>query len=140
MCEMCEAATELFEEKPIEGWFLVRASRNGEYMFKGDLGLVHVNSPLIFWQPDEFARKKFDVGYDRGWNKKWKEVRRLVLKNGIGFKKFASVPKDEAFGEFLAKELTEWSDGKKCFKDEDPGPISAVNMDAALVKPVIVAK
>lgn len=132
MCEMCEAAVDSFKKRPIRGWGLIRATRNGEYLFKGDLGIVQVNNPAIFWQPDEFERKRFDVGeFESIWKRRWKKIRRAILKHGICGKKVDRLTKDpELLKQFIAKEVTDWHDTQPFFVEEHISPISAVNMDA----------
>lgn len=44
MCEQCMAETRILGQ-PIPGWYLVRAKRDGNWMRKGDWGLVECNDP-----------------------------------------------------------------------------------------------
>jgi hypothetical protein len=50
MCEQCEANTETLIRNVIPGWHLLRATRNGDYMEKGDWGLVNINDPAFYWK------------------------------------------------------------------------------------------
>lgn len=136
MCEMCETAASVFKEKPVDGLFLVRATRNGEMMDKGDLGLVEANFPIIYWQP---GKPEWASAHET-WDYRWKEVRRIMMRDGLGGKKFNSVPKGDAFADFLIREITKWAEGKELMDDPSPIEISAVNKDADLVRPAIRSK
>lgn len=48
MCEQCCAKTETFLE-PFPRWWLVRATKDGNIMRKGQWGLVHRNDPDFIW-------------------------------------------------------------------------------------------
>jgi hypothetical protein len=48
MCEMCEADTEIWCE-PFPGWFLSRATKDGDILKSGQWCLVTTNYPSIWW-------------------------------------------------------------------------------------------
>lgn len=62
MCEQCSAATEIYvigdQSEVLPGWCLVRATQDGNFMKKGDWGLVESDVPtFIFSQtptPNKF--------------------------------------------------------------------------------------
>lgn len=55
MCEQCVAETTLYvgpgDADVLPGFGLVRATKDGWLMKKGDWGLVHVNDPDYWWSP-----------------------------------------------------------------------------------------
>ena len=48
MCEMCEAKTEIWAE-PFPGWFLDRATKDGDILKAGEWCLVMTNYPSFWW-------------------------------------------------------------------------------------------
>lgn len=48
MCELCTAKT-TYLGSPIPGWHLSRATRNGDFMKKGQYGLTMSNDPAYVW-------------------------------------------------------------------------------------------
>lgn len=49
MCELCCAATEDWEDRPLPGFFLCRATKDGHWMKAGEWGLGIVNDPEFSW-------------------------------------------------------------------------------------------
>lgn len=48
MCELCTAKTE-YLGSPLPGWHLSRATKNGDWMRKGQYGLTISNDPAYVW-------------------------------------------------------------------------------------------
>ena len=54
MCEQCVAKAKMISSNILDGWFLVRATRTGNYMTKGQYGIGRCNNPdFIFDGPIE---------------------------------------------------------------------------------------
>ena len=53
MCEQCVAKTVMYvghnSQEVLPGYFLVKATENGNYMNRGDWGLVRCNDPDYIW-------------------------------------------------------------------------------------------
>jgi hypothetical protein len=50
MCEQCIAMTKLWKEPIIPGWWLVQATRDGDYMKKDEFGIVMINDPSFVFK------------------------------------------------------------------------------------------
>jgi hypothetical protein len=48
MCEQCSAETKSYGEV-VPGWSLHQATKDGNFMKKGDFGLINYNDPSIIW-------------------------------------------------------------------------------------------
>lgn len=49
MCELCCAATEDWEDRPLPGFYLCRATKDGQWMKSGEWGLGIINDPIFSW-------------------------------------------------------------------------------------------
>lgn len=54
MCEQCEAKTDLYlgpnDESVLPGWYLTKATKDGNFVKKDDWCLVQCNNPDYWWQ------------------------------------------------------------------------------------------
>lgn len=54
MCEQCVAKTDLYrgpdKDEVLPGWYLIRATQDGDFLKKDDWCLVKINDPDFWWQ------------------------------------------------------------------------------------------
>lgn len=103
MCEQCSANTVTLGEV-FPGWDLVRATQDGNFMKKGDFGLVTSNDPDYYWKEEPKLNPCFLMNHEEFINyegEDWDEFDELCEKIS---KQFNNNP---ATGYYLTKTMIE---------------------------------